>query len=126
MFPLINELLALKFRKGGVTINKPLALLVSVILALIAAACSPSGPVYTGGISSCAEFRRIMAQAAQGSITDAEFKERLEKVQTSGSTAEPAIRDASTRLLATITSGDGPGFSAASEDMIKACAEAGY
>ncbi len=67
-----------------------------------------------------------MVQAAQGSITDAEIKERLRKVQTRGSTAEPAIRDASTRVLATITSGDDPGFSAASEDMIKACAEAGY
>ncbi len=67
-----------------------------------------------------------MAQAAQGSITDAEIKERLEKVQTRGSTAEPAIRDASTLVLATITSGDNPGFPAASEDMIKACAEAGY
>ncbi len=67
-----------------------------------------------------------MVQAAQGSITDAEIKERLRKVQTRGSTAEPAIRDASTRVLATITSGDGPGYSAASEDMIKACAEAGY
>ena len=108
------------------TINKPLALLVSVILALIAAACSPAGPVYTGGISACAEFRRITARAAQGILTDAEIKERLNKVRTRGSTAEPAIRDASTRLLATITSGDGPGFSAASEDMIKACTEAGY
>ena len=67
-----------------------------------------------------------MAQAAQGSITDAEIKERLERVQTRGSAAEPAIRDASTLVLATITSGDDPGFSAASKDMIKACAEAGY
>ncbi len=67
-----------------------------------------------------------MAQAAQGSLTDAEIEERLEKVQTRGSTAEPVIRDASTRVLATITSGDGPGFAAAEEDMIKACAEAGY
>ncbi len=99
--------------------------MVITILAL-AAACSPSGPVYTGGISACAEFRRIMAQAAQGSLTDAEIKERLEKVQTRGSTAEPAIRDASTRVLATITSSDDPGYSAAVEDMTKACAEAGY
>ncbi len=124
--PIVNELLALKFRKGGVTVNKALALLVISILTLIAAACSPSGPVYTGGISACAEFRRIMAQAAQGNITDAEIKERLEKVQTRGSTAEPPIKDASTRVLATVTSSDGPGFSAASEDTIKACTEAGY
>ena len=67
-----------------------------------------------------------MAQTAKGSITDAEIKDSLKKVQIRGSTAEPAIRDASTRVLATITSGDGPGYSAASEDMIKACAEAGY
>ncbi len=67
-----------------------------------------------------------MAQAAQGRLTDAEIKERLNKVRTRGSTAEPAIKDASTRVLATITSGDGPGFAAAEEDMIKACAEAGY
>ena len=67
-----------------------------------------------------------MAQAAQGSITDAEIKERLEKVQTSGSTAEPAIKDASTRVLATITISDDPGYFAAVEDLIKACAEAGY
>jgi len=109
-----------------VTVNKPLALAVIAILTLIAAACSPSGPVYTGGISACAEFRRIMAQAAQGNITDAETRETLEKVADSGSTAEPAIKDASTRVLATITSGDGPGLSAAQEDMIKACTEAGY
>ncbi len=67
-----------------------------------------------------------MAQAAQGSITDAEIKERLEKVQTRGSTAEPAIKDASTRVLETIISGDDPGFSAAEEDMFKACSDAGY
>jgi len=67
-----------------------------------------------------------MAQAAQGSLTDADIKKRLEKVQTRGSTAEPPIKDASTRVLATVTSGDGPGFSAAEEDMIKACTEAGY
>ena len=108
------------------TINKPLALLVYATLTLIATACGPSGPVYTGGISACAEFQWIMAKAAQGSLTDAEIRERLEKVQARGSTAQPAIKDASTRLLATITSGDDPGFSAASEDMIKACAEAGY
>ncbi len=100
--------------------------MVFATLTLIATACGPSGPVYTGGISACAEFRRIMAQAAQGSITDAEIKERLRKVQTRGSTAEPAIKDASTRVLAIITSGDDLGFSVASEDMIKACAEAGY
>ena len=108
------------------TINKPLAQLVFATLTLIATACGPSGPVYTGGISACAEFRRIMAQAAQGSITDAEIRERLKKVQSRGSTAEPTIKDASARILATITSSDDPGYSAAVEDMTKACAEAGY
>ena len=108
------------------TINKTLAPLVFATLTLIATACGPPAPVYTGGISACAEFRRIVAQAAQGSLTDAEIRERLEKVQAPGSTAEPAIRDASIRVLATITSSDDLGFSAASEDMIKACAEAGY
>ncbi len=126
LFPIVNELLALKFRKGGVTVNKALALLVIAILTLIAAACSPSGPIYTGGLFACVEFRRILAQGAEGNITDAETRERLKKVQARGSTAEPPIKDASTRVLATITSGDGPGFSTATEGMIKACTEAGY
>ena len=107
------------------TINN-LQLLVITSFALVATACGPSGPVYTGGIAACAEFRRIMAQEAQGSVTNVEIRERLEKVQASGSTAEPAIKDASTRVLATITSGDEPGFSAAAGDMIKACTDAGY
>ena len=107
------------------TINN-FQLLVITSFALVATACGPSGPVYTGGIAACAEFRRIMAQEAQGSVTNVEIRERLEKVQASGSTAEPAIKDASTRVLATITSGDDPGFFAAAEDLIKACTEAGY
>ena len=111
--------------KGGVIINKPLALLDFAVVTL-ATACSPSGSIYTGGLFACVEFRRIMAQGAEGNITDAETRERLEKVQARGSTAEPPIKDASTRVLATITSGDGPGFSTATEDMIKACTEAGY
>ena len=106
--------------------HQPLLLVVIKGLVLVANACGQTGQVYTVGISACDEFRRIMAQEAQGSITNAEIRERLEKVQARGSTAEPAIKDASTRVLATITSGDEPGFSAAAEDMIKACTEAGY
>ncbi len=99
---------------------------------LFIVACSGGAPDaaqkerFAGGLSSCAEFRRTAADAAKGILTDAELREKLKKVQSRGSTAEPDIRDASTRVLSSVTQGDGPGASQAMADMFAACDKAGY
>ena len=81
---------------------------------------------YVGGLSSCREFERVGSDATKGILTDAELREKLKKVQSRGSTAEPDIRDASTRMLSSLTQGDGPGLSQAMADMIAACDKVGY
>ena len=105
-------------------------ILVAAVFFLVLTACAgppgPTKPTYVGGLSGCADFWRTMTEASQGILTDVELREMLKKVQSRTSSAEPAIREASTRVLATMTSGDGPAFSAASAALITACQNAGY
>ena len=105
---------------------------VFVLFTLLLIGCAESSrptvrePSYVGGLSGCAEFRRTVGAASQGILTNAEIRTRIQKVQDRTDSAEPAIRTASTRLLAAITKGDGPGFSEAAEDLALACKTAGY
>ena len=81
---------------------------------------------YTGGRSACNDFLSAGYDAALGIIIDTELREKLRKVQSKGSTAEPAIRDASLRLLQAVTQGDTSGLEQATKDMGQACNDAGY
>ncbi len=92
---------------------------------LLALACSP-GSVQAGGRSACDEFTRTANSLSQGLLTPIQFRDKIKTVQNRGSAAEPAIRDASARLLSTMTQGDGSGFSKATGDMFSACAYAAY
>ena len=96
-----------------------------VMASLIIGACS-TGSAYAGGSSGCAEFRRVSADAASGIITDVELREKMKKVQSRTSTAEPAINVAATAMLAGLTAGDNDAFAEGAIAMFKACDENGY
>lgn len=98
-------------------------LLVGVCVAVLPKSDSSD---YFGGLETCREFVRVANAASQGILTDTEIRDKLKPVQSRGSTAEPEIRAASTRLLATLTQGQGPEFSKAIEDLITACKQYGY
>ena len=55
-----------------------------------------------------------------------QFRDNITRVQELGSTAAPAIKDASARLIETMTQGDGTGFRMATTDMFAACTDAGF
>ena len=97
----------------------------AVVCILLALACSTDS-VEAGGRSACGEFQRTAKSLSKGLLTPVQFREKIKTVQDGGSTAEPAIKDASARLLRTMTRGDGAGFSKATGDMFAACAAAGY
>lgn len=81
---------------------------------------------YVGGLSACRNFQRAGFDAAKGLLTYDELREEFKKVQRRGSTAEPEIRDASTRMLRSTTKGDAPGLTEAMAAMFAACEKAGY
>lgn len=95
------------------------------VCVLLALACS-TGSAQASGRSACGEFARTANSLSQGLLTPMQFQENIKTVQNRGATAEPAIKDASARLLRTMTQGDGSGFSKATGDMFAACADAGY
>ena len=104
--------------------NRVIIMLGGVCL-ILALACT-TGSVHAGGRSACGEFERTANSLSQGLLSPIEFRDNIKTIQHRGSTAEPAIKDASSRLLRTMTEGDGPGFSEATVDMFAACADAGY
>ncbi len=104
--------------------NRVIIMLAGVCL-ILALACA-AGSVHAAGRFACGEFQRTANSLFQGLLSPVEFRDNIKTVQHRGSTAEPAIKDASSRLLRTMTDGDGPGFSKATVDMFAACADAGY
>ena len=104
---------------------KPVTIMLVGACIILALACA-TGSVHEGGRSACGEFQRTANSLSQGALSPLEFREDIKSIQHRGSTAEPAIRDASSRLLKTMTNGDGLGFSKATVDMVVACADSGY
>ncbi len=104
---------------------KPVIIMLLGVCLMLALACA-TGSVPEAGRSACGEFQLTADSLSQGLLSPAEFRDRIKTVQHRGSTAEAAIKDASFRLLRTMTDGDGPGFSKATGDMFAACADAGY
>ena len=99
-----------------------LVITLATVCILLALACSTGG-VQASNRSACGEFAQTSNGVSQGLLTPIQFREKIKTIQHRGSTAEPAIKDASARLLRTMTRGDGSGFYKAAGDMFAACAD---
>lgn len=110
--------------RGGSFKFHPLSILTWVFMSL-AVACSTSS-VLSSGQLACAEFQTTSDSVSNGLFTPIEFRDSIISVQEQGSNAEPNIRDASARLLDTMTQGDGSAFRMATTEMFAACTDASY
>ena len=98
------------------------------VLALIAAGCSEkeSGPQYTGGLSSCDNFKRLISEFGDVVSTDLEARRQVGDIRDFGSTAEPAIRRASVDMWEASIEFDVAGWVIAINEMAAACTKHGY
>ena len=92
---------------------------------ILSVACSAEA-VPTNGRLACSEFQTTSDSLSNGLLSPIQFRDNITSVQELGSTAAPAIKDASARLIETMTQGDGTGFRMAAADMFAACTDAGF
>ncbi len=74
---------------------------VVVVVGLFAAACSNGED--SADQLACQKFRSMSADAVDGKLTDAEIRSELQGVDDWAEVGSPAVRDASTELLAAYT-----------------------
>ena len=92
---------------------------------LLALACS-TNTVQASGRLACGKFQTTADSLSNGLLSPIQFRDEITKLHEQGSAAEPAIKDASALLFATMTQGDGPGFRMGTADMFAACTDAGH
>ena len=92
---------------------------------ILSAACSAEA-VPTNGRLACSEFQTTSDSLSNELLSPIQFRDNITRVQELGSTAAPAIKDASALLIETMTQGDGTGFRMATTDMFAACTDAGF
>ena len=91
---------------------------------ILSVACSAEA-VPTSRLA-CSEFQTTSDSLSNGLLSPIQFRDNITRVQELGSTAAPAIKDASARLIETMTQGDGTGFRMATADMFAACTDVGF
>ena len=98
------------------------------VLALIAAGCSEkeSVPQFTGGLSSCDKFKRLISEFGEVVSTDLEARRQVTDIRDIGSTAELAIRMATVDMWEASTEFDVAGWVIAINQMSAACTKHGY
>lgn len=101
--------------------------IVVIAAALVCAACSPSAKELdtSGSREACSHFRNVAADYSAGVLTLGELRDKLIEVRDRSDSAAANVRNASTVMLAAITSGDVEGLAAAVKQMTVACQATG-
>jgi hypothetical protein len=94
---------------------------------LACAACSSSAKELdtSGSREACSHFRNVAADYSAGVLTLSELRDKLIEVRDRSAAASTNVRNASTVMLAAITSGDVEGLTAAVKQMTVACQATG-
>ena len=83
-------------------------------------------PKYTGGLSTCKQFPRMLVLYSDGVVTPEELRDELKDIYDRALTAEPSISAAATQMLRANTQDYADGFADGFESMREACVNAGY